>query len=106
MFSVDGIYGSGLRSGFANTGNLPFYIQVDTAIKKAFVVPTVGKMEARIAVVNLFDRHLSGPQRHWNRSLRQSVRPAPGALWRNQMGVAVHATAARCINKCTLRSAH
>ncbi len=54
-FSVDGIYGSGLRRGFANTGNLPFYIQVDTAIKKAFVVPTVGKMEARIAVVNLFD---------------------------------------------------
>jgi outer membrane receptor protein involved in Fe transport len=54
-FSLDGIYGSGLRSGFANTGNLPFYIQVDSAIKKAFTLPTVGKMEARLAVVNLFD---------------------------------------------------
>jgi len=56
MFSVDGIYGSGLRSGFANTGNLPFYIQVDTAIARRFVVPKVGKLEARISIVNLFDR--------------------------------------------------
>ena len=34
-FSIDGIYGSGLRSGFANTGNLPYYIQVDAGIAGA-----------------------------------------------------------------------
>ena len=33
-FSLDGIYGSGLRKGFANTGNLPFYIQLDAGISK------------------------------------------------------------------------
>lgn len=55
MFSVDGIYGSGLRSGFANTGNLPYYIQVNAAITKGFQVPDVGHMEGRVAVVNLFD---------------------------------------------------
>jgi outer membrane receptor protein involved in Fe transport len=55
-FSVDGIYGSGLRDKFANTGNLPYYIQVDAGITKRFVLATVGAMEARLAVVNLNDR--------------------------------------------------
>ncbi len=55
-FSVDGIYGSGLRKGFANTGNLPYYIQADAGISKRFVLPTAGAMEARLAVVNLADR--------------------------------------------------
>lgn len=56
LFTVDGIYGSGLRSGFANTGNLPYYIQVDAGIARGFEVPKIGHMEARLAVVNLFDR--------------------------------------------------
>ncbi|MFZ0889857.1 MAG: TonB-dependent receptor [Candidatus Binataceae bacterium] len=54
-FSVDGIYGSGLRSGFANTGNLPYYIQVDAGVTKQFEVARIGRMEARVAVLNLFD---------------------------------------------------
>lgn len=56
MFSVDGIYGSGLRDGFANTGNLPYYIQINAAISRRFVVPKAGAMEVRAAVVNLNDR--------------------------------------------------
>jgi outer membrane receptor protein involved in Fe transport len=55
-FSIDGIYGSGLRAGFANTGNLPYYIQLDGGITKRFVVPKAGPMEVRAAVVNLNDR--------------------------------------------------
>ena len=55
-FSVDGIYGSGLRRGFANTGNLPYYIQIDAGITKRFVLPNAGAMEVRAAVVNLNDR--------------------------------------------------
>jgi hypothetical protein len=55
-FSIDGIYGSGLRAGFANTGNLPYYIQLDASITKRFVVPKAGPMEVRAAVVNLNDR--------------------------------------------------
>jgi outer membrane receptor protein involved in Fe transport len=54
-FSVDGLYGSGLRSGFANTGNLPYYIQVNAGITKPFEIPRVGHVEARVALVNLFD---------------------------------------------------
>jgi len=57
MFSIDGIYGSGLRSGFANTGNLPFYIQVDAGITKRVPVPNNGGvLEFRGAIVNLNDR--------------------------------------------------
>ncbi len=56
-FSIDGIYGSGLRSGFANTGNLPFYIQVDVGITKRVPLPdNRGVLEFRTAIVNLNDR--------------------------------------------------
>ncbi len=54
-FSLDGIYGSGLRSGFANTGNLPYYIQVDAGITKRFPLGRGGAIELRGAVVNLND---------------------------------------------------
>jgi len=54
-FSFDGIYGSGLRSGFANTGNLPFYIQADAAISKRIELAEKGALELRAAVVNLGD---------------------------------------------------
>jgi len=55
MFSVDGVYGSGLRTGFANTGNLPYYIQVDAGISKLIDMADAGKVELRAAVVNLND---------------------------------------------------
>ena len=56
MFSIDGIYGSGLRSGFANTGNLPFYIQVDAGITRRVPLPNNGGvLEFRGAIVNLAD---------------------------------------------------
>jgi len=55
LFTLDGIYGSGLRSGFANTGNQPFYIQFDAGIAKKLTVPKIGHVEGRVAVVNLGD---------------------------------------------------
>jgi outer membrane receptor protein involved in Fe transport len=55
-FSVDGIYGSGLRRGFANTGNLPYYIQIDAGITKRIEMASAGAFELRAAVVNLNDR--------------------------------------------------
>jgi outer membrane receptor protein involved in Fe transport len=55
MFSVDSNYESGLREGFANTGNLLPYFVVNVGMTKAFTVPSAGKMEARVAVTNLFD---------------------------------------------------
>ncbi len=55
LFTLDGLYGSGLRSGFANTGNQPFYIQFDAGIVKGLTIPKVGQVDTRLAVVNLGD---------------------------------------------------
>jgi len=55
MFSVDSLYESGLRRGFANTGNLLPNFTVNLGVTKSFVVPKVGPLEARLSVVNLFD---------------------------------------------------
>jgi outer membrane receptor protein involved in Fe transport len=55
-FSIDGIYGSGLRSGFANTGNLPYYIQVDGGVTRRVTLPNHGGvLEFRTAMVNMND---------------------------------------------------
>ena len=55
LFSLSQFYGSGLRSGFANTGNIPFYIQFDAGISRPFTLSSMGKFEGRVAVVNLGD---------------------------------------------------
>ncbi|HJU10894.1 MAG TPA: TonB-dependent receptor [Candidatus Binataceae bacterium] len=55
LFTLNGVYGSGLRSGFANTGNQPFYVQFDAGVVKHLVLPTIGHVEGRVAVVNLGD---------------------------------------------------
>ncbi len=55
MFSIDAIYGSGLRKGFANTGNLPFYIQLDAGISKRIAMANRGAMVLRVAMTNLND---------------------------------------------------
>jgi outer membrane receptor protein involved in Fe transport len=56
LFSVDGIYGSGLREGFANTGHLPGYIQVNLGIIRSIDLPMLGKVEGRVSILNLFDK--------------------------------------------------
>jgi len=58
-FLFDGEYGSGLRSGFANTGNLPFYVQLNAGITKQLDFSRwsdrVAPMEVRVACVNFLD---------------------------------------------------
>jgi outer membrane receptor protein involved in Fe transport len=55
--SADLLYGSGLRNGFANTEHLPGYASVNAAVAKTFDLGSgLGKLDARLAVVNLFDR--------------------------------------------------
>jgi outer membrane receptor protein involved in Fe transport len=56
LFTTDLISGSGLRSGFANTERQPNYVQVNTGIKHDFDTPGLGKMTARLDVINITDR--------------------------------------------------
>ncbi|HLH12994.1 MAG TPA: TonB-dependent receptor [Methylovirgula sp.] len=57
-FSADLIYGSGLRNGFANTGTVAPYTQVNLGVTHDFILPAstgLGPLTLRFDVVNLFD---------------------------------------------------
>jgi hypothetical protein len=55
LFTADGFYQSGLRRGFANTGNLPYYIQLNLGIVKKMVLPNIGGVELRVVMENAND---------------------------------------------------
>ncbi|HTH61895.1 MAG TPA: TonB-dependent receptor [Paraburkholderia sp.] len=55
-FTADAIVGSGLRSGFANTDSLPWYAQINLGVIQHFNEPYAGKFDARLVLVNAFDR--------------------------------------------------
>jgi len=54
--SADGLYGSGLRRGFANTDHLPGYAQVNLSAEQSFLLAGVGALAARLSVINALDR--------------------------------------------------
>lgn len=54
--SLDMIYSSGLRAGFADLEKLPTVVQVNASIQRAFQIPGIGRVTDRITVLNLFDR--------------------------------------------------
>jgi outer membrane receptor protein involved in Fe transport len=56
-FSASMIYGSGLRSGFANTDHVPSYTQVNVGLSHEYLFPGWTKpTTVRFDVVNLFDK--------------------------------------------------
>ena len=56
-FSASMIYGSGLRSGFANTDHLPSYTQVNMGVSHDFNIIAPNKpTTVRFDVVNVFDK--------------------------------------------------
>ena len=55
-FSASMIYGSGLRNGFANTGTVPSYTQVNLGVSHDFnLVSSTKPTTLRFDIVNLFD---------------------------------------------------
>jgi outer membrane receptor for ferrienterochelin and colicin len=55
-FSADGLYGSGLRRGFANTDSLPGYLQLNLAVSRDFNAPGIGTLNGRLSLINGLDR--------------------------------------------------
>jgi outer membrane receptor protein involved in Fe transport len=55
-YSADTTLGSGLRSGFANTDHVPFYVNVNLAVIHHFQAPLIGNFDGRLVVVNLLNR--------------------------------------------------
>ncbi len=57
LITTDMIYGSGLRSGFANMDNNPPYVVVNAGVSREFKwAPDVKPITLRFDVVNLFDK--------------------------------------------------
>jgi outer membrane receptor for ferrienterochelin and colicin len=54
--SADGLYGSGLRRGFANADSLPSYVQINLAISRDFTAALLGKLNARLSLINALDQ--------------------------------------------------
>jgi outer membrane receptor protein involved in Fe transport len=52
----DLLYGSGLRNGFANTGHLPSFVQVNASVSHPFRLAGLGRFDVRVSALNLFDR--------------------------------------------------
>jgi outer membrane receptor protein involved in Fe transport len=55
-FSVDSIFNTGLRAGFADTESLPNVFQVNLSGQRSFQVPHLGEVTNRIVLLNIFDR--------------------------------------------------
>jgi hypothetical protein len=54
---ADLLYGSGLRSGFANTDELPGYYPLNLGVTHIFHLPEkYGRLQVRFDVTNLFDQ--------------------------------------------------
>lgn len=55
LFTADGIWGSGYRRGFANSGQLPPILQFNAGIVRGVKLPYIGEAECRLSVINMFD---------------------------------------------------
>ena len=54
---ADGLFGTGLRNGFANTGHLPGYATLNLSATHAFDLGGgLGKLDTRLALLNVGDR--------------------------------------------------
>lgn len=56
QFTVDGLFSSGLRGGFANQTQLPKVWQFNLSGARDFLVPGLGKFTDRVTLLNIFDR--------------------------------------------------
>ncbi|MGD0075573.1 MAG: TonB-dependent receptor, partial [Candidatus Binataceae bacterium] len=56
LFSIDALYSSGLRGGFADLKSLPHVVQADLSAQRSFALPHVGEVTNRITLLNIFDR--------------------------------------------------
>ena len=56
LLGANFLYGSGLRAEFANSAHLPQYWQVNLSAARDFDLPTLGKTNVRLALINATDK--------------------------------------------------
>ena len=90
QFTFDGLFSSGLRSGFANQTQLPKVWQFNLSAGRDFVIPGLGKFNNRVVLLNIFDRtnlirpsnarRLSSGLWAAHHGVRHADHPAPRAI--------------------------
>jgi outer membrane receptor protein involved in Fe transport len=55
-FTADATFGTGLRSGFANTDHVPSNTSVNLGALRQFTLGSLGPFEGRLAIVNVLDK--------------------------------------------------
>jgi hypothetical protein len=56
LFTIDGLFNTGLRAGFANSESLPNVCQINLSTAREFSIPWIGKLTGRVILLNIFDR--------------------------------------------------
>jgi HoxN/HupN/NixA family high-affinity nickel-transporter len=56
LFSVDGVFSSGYRGGFANTEQLPIWWWLNLGLGRSFYIPGIGQAWDQITLINIFNR--------------------------------------------------
>jgi outer membrane receptor protein involved in Fe transport len=56
LFTMDGLFNTGLRADFANTQGLPDVCQINLSAAREIEVPRIGKITDRVVLLNIFDR--------------------------------------------------
>ncbi len=56
LYSINATFGTGLRSGFANTDHVPSNTSVNLGATRQFVLGALGPMQWRLAVTNVLDK--------------------------------------------------
>ncbi|MDB5821229.1 MAG: TonB-dependent receptor [Rhizobacter sp.] len=56
QLSVDALFGSGLRNGFANTEHLPSHLTFNAGASHAFNPGSASEFTTRLSMINVFDR--------------------------------------------------
>jgi outer membrane receptor protein involved in Fe transport len=55
-FSINALYSSGLRAGFADLESLPNVVQIDLSGQRSFKLPGIGDLTNRVTLLNVVDR--------------------------------------------------
>jgi hypothetical protein len=56
LFTLNGLFNTGLRAGFANTEGLPNVCQINLGAGREIELPGIGKITDRVVLLNIFDR--------------------------------------------------
>ena len=73
LLTADMIYGSGLRSGFANTDHVPGYTQFNVAASHEFTFTNARPLTLRFTVVKSVRHDLRNQRRIWHRRVRAAI---------------------------------